>query len=140
MKKVILLVAMASIFYFAVTYSRNSDPISSYKDLGWNMMDLRIYQENLGEHIRAGKLKDADWLLEGMDSILLLLGDQFREHRKLSSPFSYHYKKEMRTPIRMIRESIREYDTTLARKGYKLLVKNCNSCHLDHEVDKKVWE
>lgn len=140
MKKVILLVAMASIFYFAVTYSRSNAIDSSYKDLGWNMMDLRIYQENLGDHIRAGKLRDADWLLEGMDSILILLGDQFKEHRKLSSPFRYYYKKEMRTPIQMIRKSIREYDTTLALKGYKLLVKNCNSCHLDHEVDKTVWE
>lgn len=115
--------------------------VKNYKDLNFNMMDIRIYQENLGDQIKAGKLEDAVWLLEGMDSILLLLGDKFPEHRKLRQDgFSYYYKKEMKEPVGMMRQAIRKQDTALALKGYKLLVKNCNSCHTDLEIDKKVWE
>ncbi len=115
--------------------------VKNYKDLNFNMMDIRIYQENLGDEIRKGKLKDAVWLLEGMDSILLLLGDIYPEHRKLQQEgFSYYYKKEMQQPIGMMRQSIRKQDTALALKGYKLLIKNCNSCHINLEIDKEVWE
>ena len=115
--------------------------VKNYKDLNFNMMDIRIYQENLGDEIKKGNLDDAVWLLEGMDSILLLLGDEFPEHRKLRQDgFAYYYKKEMQQPIGMMRKSIRKQDTALALKGYKLLVKNCNSCHINLEIDKKVWQ
>ena len=115
--------------------------VKNYKDLNFNMMDIRIYQENLGDEIKKGNLDDAVWLLDGMDSILLLLGDKFPEHRKLRQDgFAYYYKKEMQQPIGMMRKSIRKQDTALALKGYKLLVKNCNSCHINLEIDKKVWE
>jgi hypothetical protein len=115
-------------------------PVKNMKDLDDNMMDVRIYQENLGDEIRAGTLNDAEWLLEGMDSILLLLGEKFTEHRKLTRGFAYYYKRELKKPINMIRLSIRENDTSMAMKGYKLLIKNCNSCHMDHEIDKTVKE
>lgn len=122
-------------------FKQQGSEVKNYKDLNFNMMDIRIYQENLGDQIKGGKLEDAVWLLEGMDSILLLLGDKFPEHRKLRDEgFSYYYKKEMQQPIRMMKQSIRKQDTALALKGYKLLVKNCNSCHIDLEIDKKVWE
>lgn len=122
-------------------FNQQGSEVKNYKDLNFNMMDIRIYQENLGDQIKGGKLEDAVWLLEGMDSILLLLGDKFPEHRKLRDEgFSYYYKKEMQQPIRMMKQSIRKQDTALALKGYKLLVKNCNSCHIDLEIDKKVWE
>ena len=122
-------------------FNQQGSDVKNYKDLNFNMMDIRIYQENLGDQIKAGNLEDAVWLLEGMDSILLLLGDKFPEHRKLRQDgFSYYYKKEMQQPIGMMKRSIRKQDTALALKGYKLLVKNCNSCHIDLEIDKKVWE
>ena len=121
--------------------NQQAKEVKNYKDLNFNMMDIRIYQENLGEQIKARNLDDAVWLLEGMDSILLLLGDLYPEHRKLKQDgFAYYYKKEMRGPVGMMRQAIQKQDTALALKGYKLLVKNCNSCHIDLEIDKKVWE
>ena len=133
----IISIILVSVF---LINQQNGD-VKNYKDLNFNMMDIRIYQENLGEQIKAGKLEDAVWLLEGMDSILLLLGEKFPEHRKLRQDgFSYYYKKEMKEPVGMMRQAIRKQDTALALKGYKLLVKNCNSCHTDLEIDKKVWE
>lgn len=133
--------AMTIILVPVLLLKQQGEDVKNYKDLNFNMMDIRIYQENLGDEIKAGRLDDAVWLLEGMDSILLLLGDKFPEHRKLRQDgFSYYYKKEMKEPVGMMRQAIRKQDTALALKGYKLLVKNCNSCHIDLEIDKKVWE
>jgi hypothetical protein len=112
--------------------------VTNNKDLNQNMMDLRIYQENLGEQIKEGKLNDASWLLEEMDSIMLILNKRFPEHRRLNAPFADAYKKEMQRPIRGIREAIRDGDTAKALKHYRILVDNCNDCHIDNEVDKEV--
>lgn len=116
---------------------RNNRPYT-IKDLDENMIDLKAYQENMGDELKAGKLKDAEWLLEGMDSVLLEVSRKFDEHRKLSEPFSYFYKDRMKKPIGMIRSAIADDDTTTAIKGYRLLVKNCNRCHIDHDIDKQV--
>ena len=133
----IIIIILVPVFIF----NKQGIEVKNYKDLNFNMMDIRIYQENLGDQIKTGNLEDAVWLLEGMDSILLLLGDKFPEHRKLGEDgFAYYYKKEMQQPIAMMKKSIRKQDTALALKGYKLLVKNCNSCHINLEIDKKVWE
>lgn len=112
--------------------------VKHMKDLGQNMMDLKIYQENLGDEIVSGRLDNAEWLLTGMDSILQILNEEFEEHRKLSRPFAYFYRRELSAPIDGIREAIEEKDTISARKHYRLLVKNCNGCHADHEIDKEV--
>ena len=124
---------------FLVTGCSSSE-VQNNKDLSQNMLDIRIYQENLGDYLRENRLKDGSWLLEDMDSILLILNRRFKEHRKLAAPFSYYYKKEMKEPVGMMRQAIRKQDTALALKGYKLLVKNCNSCHTDLKINKKVWE
>lgn len=108
------------------------------KDLDQNMLDLKIYQENLGDHVKQQDLRDASWLLEGIDSILLILSNQFEEHRKLGAPFSYYYKKKMRPPIKEIRTAIRDDDTAKALKNYRILINNCNDCHIDNEIDKEV--
>ena len=108
------------------------------KDLDENMLDLKIYQENLGDELSAGRLQDAVWLLEGMDSILIEVGRKFREHRKLKDRFSYFYNDRMKKPVKLIREGIRRNDTAKAMKGYRLLVRNCNNCHIDHDIDKTV--
>lgn len=102
------------------------------------MLDMRIYQENLGDYLRNNRLEDASWLLEEMDSILLILNRQFKEHRKLAAPFSYYYKKEMQNPINGIRKGIRDEDTGKALQHYRILINNCNDCHVDNEIDKKV--
>lgn len=112
--------------------------VHNNKDLNQNMMDLRLYQENLGDYLRTDRLDDASWLLEEMDSILLLLNKRFPEHRRLDTSFAYYYKREMQSPIRGIRQAIRERDTAQALRHYRLLVDNCNDCHVDNEVDKEV--
>lgn len=129
------------IIYLAVLcllISCRDEEVKNIKDLEENMMDLRIYQENLGDHIKQKRLEDADWLLEGMDSILLILNRRFPEHRKLSRSFSHFYNKEMKEPISGIREAIHNNDTAAALSGYRLLIKNCNSCHIDNDIDKTV--
>lgn len=102
------------------------------------MLDLKIYQENMGDELKAGRLKDAAWLLEGMDSIMLEVSRKFDEHRKLRESFSYYYKDRMKEPVKLLRSGIRNNDTATAMKGYRLLVKNCNSCHIDLDIDKQV--
>ena len=108
------------------------------KDLEQNMMDLKIYQENLGDHIKSKNLEDASWLLEGMDSILHILNKRFNEHHKLSEPFSYYYKRRMRSPVQGLRKAIHKNDTAKALDNYELLVKRCNNCHADNDIDKEV--
>lgn len=108
------------------------------KDLDENMIDLKAYQENLGDELKAGRLADASWLLEGMDSVLLEVGRKFDSHRKLTEPFSYEYKRRMKEPVSLIRSGIGKTDSALAMKGYRMLVKNCNGCHMDHDIDKTV--
>src|SRR5215212_936490 len=102
------------------------------------MMDLKIYQENLGDQIRSKNLSDASWFLEGVDSILLVLNKRFKTHHKMTSPFSYYYKRRMKEPINDIRNAIERNDTANALESYRILVRNCNKCHDDHDVDKKV--
>lgn len=112
--------------------------VNNNKDLEQNMMDLRIYQENLGDQIKAKKLQDASWLLEDMDSILHVLNKRFPQHAKLAAPFGYYYKKELQRPISGIRRAIRDGDTAGALRNYRILIDNCNDCHIDNEIDKEV--
>ena len=102
------------------------------------MLDIRIYQENLGEHLRQNRLSEGSWLLEEMDSILLILNSKFTEHRKLPRPFSHYYDKELRDPIEGVRGAINNDDSSQALQHYRILIDNCNSCHIDLEIDKKV--
>ena len=103
-----------------------------------SLCELKIYQENMGDELKAGRLQDAVWLLESMDSIMLEVSRKFDEHRKLKESFSYYYKDRMKEPVKLIRSGIRNNDTATAMKGYRLLVKNCNSCHIDLDIDKQV--
>jgi hypothetical protein len=125
---------------FLLAHSCMQSEVKNIKDLDENMMDIRIYQENLGDHIKEGQLEDAVWLLEGMDSILVLLGQKFKEHRKLENGFSYYYKNDLNKPIQTIRKAIRKNDTAMAHKAYKLMIRKCNGCHIDHDIDKTVRE
>jgi len=125
------------IFFMACSSCSNERP-HTIKDLDENMLDLKIYQENMGDELKAGRLQDAVWLLEGMDSIMLEVSRKFDEHRKLKESFSYYYKDRMKEPVKLIRSGIRNNDAVVAMKGYRLLVKNCNSCHIDLDIDKQV--
>ena len=114
------------------------DEAVTIKDLNETMIDLRAYQENLGDEIKAGRLRDAEWLAYGMDSVFSEIKRKFTQHRKLEQPFSYYYNLKMKKPIGLIKEAIRKEDTALGMKGYRLLVRNCNSCHDDNNIDKTV--
>jgi hypothetical protein len=132
-------IAFIALFYTTFLFiSCRSNSETTMEDLGQTMMDLRIYQENLGDVIRSGRLEDAKWLLEGTDSLLRVMANTFREHRKLTDPFSESYRKRLKPPLRSIDKAIRENDTAAAMKNYRLLVRRCNSCHTDHDVDKQV--
>lgn len=109
------------------------------KDLDESMLDLKIYQENMGDLIKEGKLQDAEWLLQGTDSLLQVISNTFTEHRKLDRPFSYYYNLKLKKPLEGIQEAITKNDTALAIKHYRILVSRCNGCHIDHDVEKKVF-
>ena len=59
------------------------------------MLDIRIYHENLGDALLTKNKDYAVWLVNDMDSILILMADKFTSHRKLPQPFKYHYRKEL---------------------------------------------
>lgn len=116
-----------------------SEPeINNNKDLDQNMMDLRIYQENLGDQVKSKNLQEASWFLEGTDSILLILNKRFKEHRKLSEPFSYFYRRRMKEPIQNLRKAIEQNDAAKALENYRVLVNRCNACHDDNDINKEV--
>jgi hypothetical protein len=111
---------------------------SNIKDLDENMIDIRVYHENLGGDIKAGDIDGAKWLLTGMDSILLVISAKFTEHRKLDKPFSYFYDKDMKGPIVKLKSALDNKDLPAARSAYTLLTNKCNGCHDDHDIYKEV--
>jgi hypothetical protein len=113
--------------------------VHNFKDMSANMMDIRIYHENLGDYIKYDKLEDAEWLLDGLDSILNLVSVKFPKHRKLSRSFEHYNRKLMREPISDLRSAIRKNDQAAAKKAYGVLTKKCNSCHIDHDIEKDVF-
>lgn len=125
------------ILLFVIAACKDERPLT-IKDLDEVMIDLRAYQENLGDEIKAGRMKDAKWLAYGMDSVFGEIKRKFKEHRKLEQPFSYYYNLKMQKPIGLIKDAIRKGDTVLGMKGYRLLIKNCNSCHDDNNINKTV--
>ncbi|HTM91855.1 MAG TPA: hypothetical protein VL095_05525 [Flavisolibacter sp.] len=44
----------------------------------------------------------------------------------------------MKEPINAIRSAINGNDTAKALQSYRILVRNCNKCHEDHDIDKEV--
>jgi hypothetical protein len=121
---------------FCCTSNENNG--SNIKDLEENMMDIRVYHENLGGDIKKGDIEGAKWLLTGMDSILLVVSAKFTEHRKLGKPFSYYYDKDIKGPIDKLSTALEKKDIPAARSAYTLLTKKCNGCHDEHDIYKEV--
>lgn len=111
---------------------------TTIKDLDECMIDLKAYQQNMGDLVKEGRLQDAEWLLQGADSLLQVMSNTFTRHRKLEHPFSYFYKTKLKKPLKEIEEAISKNDTAQAIKHYRILVNRCNGCHIDHDIDKKV--
>jgi hypothetical protein len=119
--------------------SKLSSRASTIKDLDECMIDLKAYQENMGDLIKAKQLQDAEWLWQGADSLLQVMNTTFVHHRKLNEkPFSFYYEQKLEKPFKNIGEAIRLNDTAMALSNYKLLIKKCNSCHIDLDIEKEV--
>lgn len=136
MKAWLVLIAIMGCMLLFVQCSNNR--VENKKDLDENMIDLAMYSDNLGLYLRKRDADYALWLLEGMDSTLQILGLTFTEHRKLVRPFQQSYKKELAPPINDIRKALHKNNFPVAIESYRLLINNCNDCHIDLEIDKTV--
>jgi hypothetical protein len=114
------------------------DTVNNIKDLDENMIDLRMYHENLGDAIVNKDQDIALWLETGMDSVLNLVAGKFDEHRKLNKPFRESYEKDLKPSIAQLHSALHSKSWDEARTAYTLLTKKCNNCHRDQEVDKEV--
>jgi hypothetical protein len=113
-------------------------PVQNIKDLDDNMIDLRMYHENLGDAMMRQDQDVALWLYTGMDSLLLVVSDKFDTHRKLDKPFRAAYEKDLEPPIRDLGKALNTPDWPAAAQAYTVLTKKCNGCHIDRDVDKVV--
>ncbi|MEJ8817414.1 hypothetical protein [Lacibacter sp. H407] len=135
MKALLIIVSVLVVVLLFVQCSNN---VPNKKDLDENMIDVAMYSDNLGLYLRK---QDADyslWLLEGLDSTLHVLAVTFTEHRKLVRPFQQSYHKELAPPINQIRKALQQTNFPAAVESYRLLINNCNDCHIDLEIDKNV--
>jgi len=114
--------------------------INNLKDLDENMMDVRVYHENLGGSVKKGDKEEALWLLTGMDSLLNVISDKFDKHRKLDKPYRYYYEKDLQPSIGAMRTALEKGDLGWATSQYRLLTSKCNGCHEDHDVDKTILD
>lgn len=138
--KVLFFSFLATLFIYSSCTRTQVHTHTTIKDLDEAMIDLKAYQEALGEHLKEGKLQDADWLYTGMDSVLQVLSNTFQTHRKLKKPFKEYVEVKLQKPLKAIGKAIEKNDSSLALEQYRILVRRCNSCHKDLEIDKKVWE
>jgi hypothetical protein len=139
-----ILMVITGLILMVVLFSRCNNPgskeVLNMKDLSHNMLDMKMYHENLGTHLRLGDAAYASWLLEGMDSSLKVIAVKFDEHRKLSEPFEKAYKKRLLPSIKNIRNELNNNNLPGAIKAYSYLTYKCNGCHIDHDVDKEVFD
>ncbi|MCU0404008.1 MAG: hypothetical protein MUE99_05615 [Chitinophagaceae bacterium] len=108
-----------------------------HKDLSEQMDALAIFQGAIGEEIKRGKPENSLWLVDGLDSVLLLITERLNNHKNLIKPFDHYYETKMKEPVNMLRIAILNNDTAASHTAYKLLVKKCNSCHNLHEVEER---
>lgn len=117
-------------------FAKNS--VKNIKDLDENMIDLRMFHENLGDAIVKEDQDVAMWLETGMDSVLNIVATRFDEHRKLAKPFRKDYEKDLKPPIAELHKALENKSWADARTAYTMVTKKCNNCHNDREVDKEV--
>ena len=132
------LLIIVSVLVLVLLFVQCSNNVPNKKDLDENMIDVAMYSDNLGLYLRTRDAEYALWLLEGLDSTLQVLAVTFTEHRKLVRPFQQSYSKELAAPINDIRKALHKTDFPKAVESYRLLINNCNDCHIDLEIDKTV--
>jgi hypothetical protein len=112
--------------------------VKNIKDLDENMIDLRMFHENLGDAIVKEDQDVAMWLERGMDSVLNIVATRFDEHRKLGKPFRDDYERNLKPSIAELHAALENKSWADARAAYTMVTKKCNNCHKDREVDKEV--
>ncbi len=127
----LILVSFIALLCTTGCASLQDEPIRNIKDLDENMIDLRMYHENLGDAIVKRDKDDAEWLLEGMDSVLRVVAGKFDEHRKLDRPFSESYRRNLEPSIDSMRVSLRADRWENTGRAYTILTRKCNGCHRD---------
>jgi hypothetical protein len=137
-KKVLVMAVISLLATFTSCYFTVDDK-HYIKDLNDNMIDLRAYHENLGDALKQNDMDIADWLATGMDSVLNLMGQTFKEHRRLKKPFSYYYENRLKPYMADLKMAVKKGDNSTAIKSYSALTRKCNSCHIDHDMDKEVF-
>ena len=108
------------------------------KDFDQNMLDIKIYHENLGDALLSKNRSYATWFVSDMDSILRLMSVEFNTHRKLDKPFKYYYEKRLAPYFKDLKEEIGSDEWQKGIETYTLLTKECNGCHVDHKIKKKL--
>jgi hypothetical protein len=131
---------LVTIFFSLATMCNpfSQDAVKNIKDLDENMIDLRMYHENLGDAIVKKDLDESIWLETGLDSVLNIVAEKFDEHRKLDKPFRESYEKDLRPSIAQLHGALQNRSWDEARSAYTMLTKKCNNCHQDRDVDKEV--
>jgi hypothetical protein len=135
--KWLVLISLCVITGLAACLSSGAE-VHHVKDLDEDMLDLKIYHQNLGGSLADKNKDEAAWLAHDMDSVLQLMGKMFPSHRKLQESFRKNYEKRLQPSMNMIIFSIEKDDWPTAIKAYKTLTSKCNGCHDDHEIDKEV--
>jgi hypothetical protein len=134
-------IVIVFLFSCVALFATCNKPVKdNMKDLDQNMLDLGLYHDNLGIHLRKGEADYSLWLLEGMDSCLQVIAAGFAEHPKLNIPFGKEYKRQLLTPIKEMRKALHRNNIPAAIRGYRILTKKCNGCHVDHDVNKEVMD
>ena len=134
------LVFFLIVLLFSQCNGNGDEAVDNNKDLGQNMLDMKIYHDNLGTNLRKEDADIASWLLEGMDSSLQMIAANFKKHPKLTEPFEKTYQNKLKTPITEMRKSLEENNFPNAVKAYRLLTNNCNTCHKNHDIDEEVFD
>jgi hypothetical protein len=135
-----VLVFFLIVLLFSQCNSQRDGAADNNKDLRENMQGMMIYHDNLGTQLRKGAADEASWFLEGMDSSLQVIAATFDPHRKLTEPLKKTYRKKLQPAIEDIRKSLAENNFPNAINAYRILTRNCNGCHADHDVDEEVLD
>jgi hypothetical protein len=131
---------LVTVFFLLVTACNPfaDNDVKNIKDLDENMIDLRMFHENLGDAILKEDQDVAMWLERGMDSVLNIVATRFDEHRKLAKPFREDYERDLKPFIAELHVALENKSWADARSAYTMVTKKCNNCHNDRDVDKEV--
>ncbi len=135
--KVIVLLACIAVVITACESLSGRQQGYLHKDLSEQMDALQVYQGAIGEEIKRGTPENALWLVEGLDSVLQLITERLNTHHSLQKPFDAYYESKMQEPVTRLQNSIAQKDTAAAHSAYRLLVRKCNSCHNEHDVEER---